>query len=58
MRNGQVNLTNVLTTAGTSIPVKCDVGYELTGGTTILCLENGTWSNSVTCDIVGKHAVI
>ena len=55
VRNGRVNLTNVLTTAGTEVPVMCNVGYELTGGTTLLCQENGTWSNTVTCEIIGMY---
>ena len=56
--NGQANFTNVLTTPGNSVPVICDLGYKLTGGTEIECQENGLWSQTVSCEIVGKETLI
>ena len=56
--NGQIDLNNVLTTAGNSVPVTCDVGYELRGGNSIECLEDGTWSQNVTCEIIGKRELL
>ena len=52
--NGQVNFTNILTTAGNYVPLTCDIGYKPTGGTSIECLEDGTWSTVVTCEIIGE----
>lgn len=56
--NGQINFTNVFTTAGNSVPVICDVGYNLAGGSNIDCQEDGTWSQNVTCEIIGKKDLL
>ena len=52
--NGQIDFNNVLTTAGNTVPVTCDVGYKLRGGSSIDCQEDGTWTQNVTCEIIGK----
>ena len=55
--NGQANFTNVQTTYKQSVPVNCVTGYELTGGTTIECLADGTWSKTTTCEIIGLYSI-
>ena len=52
--NGHVDLNNTTTTSGSVVPVVCDNGYELVGGSTVECREDGTWSDSVSCH-KGKH---
>ena len=51
--NGHVNFTNAVTTYGHFVPVTCDAGYRLTGGSKIECLADGTWSDTVTCEVTG-----
>ena len=56
--NGQANFTDALTTYGQLVPVICNLGYRLTGGTNIECLADGTWSKSVTCELVGIYTLL
>lgn len=48
--NGLVDLSNIASTPGNVATVICDDGYKLIGGTGIECQENGTWSESITCE--------
>ena len=56
--NGQANFTDALTTYGQSVSVICNLGYRRTGGTKIECLADGTWSKSVTCELVGIYTLL
>ena len=33
--------------AGETVTFTCDAGYHLEGSTTLLCLENGNWDNTI-----------
>lgn len=57
IKNGYVNTTDRQTTYGESLDVTCDTGYELKGGTRVLCRANGNWSAETTCEIKGLHLV-
>ena len=52
--DGSIDFSSVVTTYGSTVNVTCDTGYSLTGGTMIECLADGTWSNTVTCQIKGN----
>ena len=58
VENGRVNLTDAPTTYGQTLDVDCDIGYQLTGGTKIQCLNDGSWSTYTTCEIVGMYNFI
>ena len=51
--NGFVNFTNVLTTFGQTLPIVCNKGYKLSGGSIIRCEVDGEWTTTATCEIVG-----
>ena len=51
--HGSIDFTNANTTYGQSVPVTCDTGYKLTGGSSVECLIDGTWSKLTTCEIIG-----
>ena len=53
--HGIVDFTNTETTYGQSVAVSCETGYELTGGTSIQCLSDGTWSTHTTCEMIGME---
>lgn len=53
--NGQVYFSGVQTTYGQTVPVTCNTGYKLTGGTSIECLHDGSWSTSTTCEMIGLY---
>ena len=52
--NGTVDFTNASTTFGQFVPASCNIGFRRIGGTSIECLADGTWSKSVTCELVGR----
>lgn len=54
--NGQVVFSDGHTNYGQIVLVECDIGYQLTGGTSIQCLSDGSWSTSTTCQIIGLHS--
>ncbi|XP_053386927.1 uncharacterized protein LOC123542089 isoform X2 [Mercenaria mercenaria] len=35
---------------GTVVEVSCDPGYDITGNSTIICQDDGTWSDHPVCD--------
>ena len=51
--SGTIDFAGAITTYGSTVAVTCNTGYALTGGTVIECLADGTWSNTVTCQIKG-----
>lgn len=53
--NGQINFMDVQTTYRETVPVTCDIGYNLKGGTSIECLSDGSWSTTTSCEIIGLH---
>lgn len=53
--NGYINFANTSTTYGQSVSVICNRGYILMGGTSIECLSDGSWSEAVSCEIVGMY---
>ena len=53
--HGIVDFTNTETTYGQSVAVSCETGYKLTGGTSIQCLSDGTWSTHTTCEMIGME---
>ena len=52
--DGNIDFSAAETTYGSTVNVTCDAGYSLIGGTMIECLADGTWSNTVTCQIKGN----
>ena len=54
MNNGQFNFTGRKTTFNQTVPVECDLGYEVHGNWEITCLSNGTWSRDTACHIKGR----
>lgn len=52
--NGIANFTDSETTYGQFVPIICNTGYELTGGTGMVCLQDGMWSTYATCKLIGK----
>lgn len=50
--NGEADITNG-TTYGKVAPVTCAEGYNLTGATTVECLQTGLWSTNVECITIG-----
>lgn len=55
LAHGQANFTYAKTTYKETVPVVCDQGYKLHGGLSTECLEDGTWSQHVSCEMIGKH---
>lgn len=53
--NGNAVLTSG-TTVGDTATVSCNVGYTLSGDSSITCGSNG-WSSVPTCEIQGKERV-
>ena len=53
MINGNVDFSSADTTYGSTVVVTCNTGYSLIGGTKVECLEDGIWSDTVTCNIIG-----
>ena len=50
--NGLVNFTNVMTTFGQTLPIVCNKGYKLSGGSSIRCEVDGEWKTTATCEII------
>ena len=55
VEHGIVNFTGQKTTFNHSVPVNCDIGYEVHGDDHIKCLSNGVWSTKSACHIKGIH---
>ena len=55
LNHGHVNFTGRITTYGETIPVTCNVGYNLAGDTGITCLDTSFWSTTTRCEIVGQY---
>ena len=53
MANGTVEYGTLDTTYGSLVPIVCNTGFELSGGTGTECLASGKWSTAVTCKIIG-----
>ena len=56
--HGHVNFTGRATTYNQSIPVLCELGYEIHGKDQITCLDDGQWSEGSECTIKGRILVI
>lgn len=41
------------TTYEQTVPVACEIGYELMGPRSIECLSDGSWSITTSCEIIG-----
>lgn len=55
IENGNLNFTGRETVFNSSVPVLCDIGYEIYRESEITCLSDGTWSRNTTCRIKGMH---
>ena len=53
INNGFVNFTSVQTTFGQTVPILCNEGFELSGGSSLKCETNGKWTTTAACDITG-----
>ena len=53
LENGFVDFTGKSTTFNHSIPVECDIGYNLLGDTSIHCQANGVWGSNSSCRLKG-----
>ena len=53
LEHGHVEFYQKDTTYGSSLSVICDIGYEIKGGPEIICMHQGSWSNSTYCEIKG-----
>ena len=51
--NGFVNFTNVQTTFGQTVPILCNEGYRLSGGSSVKCETSGKWTTTAFCEITG-----
>ena len=51
--NGIVEYGTLDTTYGSLVPIVCNTGFKLSGGTGTECLASGKWSTAVTCEIIG-----
>lgn len=49
IKHGHADYAENATAVNRSLHVVCNVGYEIRGDHDIICLGNGTWSNSTTC---------
>ena len=42
----------------TKATITCDLGYELKGKQTLICMENGHWNGTIpTCELKGKKII-
>ena len=48
-------VTSGETTIGSNATFSCEIGFELIGEATVLCLDTGSWSGSPTCEIKGLY---
>ena len=58
IEHGHVNFTGHLTTFNQTVPVVCNVGYNLVGASNIACGSDGSWSTDTHCQAVGKYFFI
>ena len=54
MINGTVDYETDTTTYLSNVTFSCDIGYNLTGPSMVICNSSGQWSDLVTCEINGK----
>lgn len=55
--HGSIDFSGGITTYGTAVAVTCDTGFTLSGGTKLECQHDGTWSDTVTCEIIGMICI-
>ena len=54
LAHGHANFTDRETTFNHTVPVTCNIGYDITGEEHITCLHTGNWSMDTECIIKGK----
>ena len=52
--NGVVKFEGEKTFVNSTIPVACDIGYNILGDTNIKCGMDGIWSKASKCILIGK----
>ena len=48
LKNGKVEYAGLRRKAGSTVTLKCDPGYSLTGSNSATCEAGGTWTSSIT----------
>ena len=53
IEHGYVDFTGRRTDYKASVPVDCDVGYDIRGSHYTVCQSDGSWSRNTTCLVKG-----